>query len=158
MAFNDPLRGRQQRLPSQIPPMAAAGRQYVLMPELPAAMEGHTLGAQPVPQFGVPLRATTFPANLADANQPYLQQPFTNNFQPQAPQTYGASPAARYMAATQAAAGTGGQTGGQTSGQPVSPVAVAAPAAPAPQPSPGARRQRGNLSPVAGPSATPGAG
>lgn len=82
------------------------------MPESPLVMTGHPLGAQPVPGFGSP-RATSYSSNMAPANEQFSQQPFANQVPRQQASIYGTSPAAQYIAATQAASAQANMAGGQ---------------------------------------------
>ena len=114
MTYYDPLRGRP-RLPflqTTVPSMAGTGSPYMRIPESPVVMTGHLLGAQPVPGFGSP-RAMSFSSNMAPANQQFAQQPFANQVPTQPTSTYGTSPAAQYIAATQAASAQANMPGGQ---------------------------------------------
>ena len=113
MTYYDPLHGRQRLSSLQItPPMAGSSQPYVLMPESPTVMSGHPLGAPPVPQFGTP-RAMSYVSNRAPANQQFVQQPFANQAPAQPTSTLGTSPAAQYIAATQAASAQAGMAGGE---------------------------------------------
>src|SRR5579863_4653907 len=101
-SYYDQLRGRQRfsSLPT-IPGMAGAGSQYPQMPGSSNMIGGQPLGGAPILPFGAH-RAMTHPAHLAAANQQYAQQQYMNQV-PQAAPIYGSSPAAQYIAATQAA-------------------------------------------------------
>ena len=113
MTYNDPFRGRPRLSALHIPPpVPGTGSTYILMPESPTVMTGHPHGALPVPQFGAP-RAMSYPSNIAAANQQFAQQPFANQVPVQPTAIYGTSPAAQYIAATQAASAQAGMVGGQ---------------------------------------------
>ena len=113
MTYYDPLRARRRLSSLQPTPyIAGTGGPYMRMPEFPPLMSGQPLGAQPIPQFGTP-RAVGFPPHVAAPNQQFAQQPFANQVPAQAGSIHGTSPAAQYMAATEAAGNQSGMAGGQ---------------------------------------------
>src|SRR5436190_5176679 len=113
MTYYDPLRARRRLSSLQPTPyIAGTGGPYMRMPEFPPLMSGQPLGAQPIPQFGTP-RAVGFPPHVAAPNQQFAQQPFANQVPAQAGSIHGTSPAAQYMAATEAAGNQSGMPGGE---------------------------------------------
>lgn len=108
MAYYDPLTG-QRRLSNlqTTPAMAGAGSQYVQSPNM---MGGQPLGATPASLYGTP-RTLAHPSLAAAAGQPYGQQQYIPQVAPQPSSLYGTSPAAQYIAATNAAGA--GLNGGQ---------------------------------------------
>ena len=99
MAYYDPLAGRRVPSIQTAPMIAGAGSQFA---QSPTVMGGQTLGATPASMYGTP-RAMTHPTLAASTGQPYGQQPYIPQVAPQASAVYGTSPAAQYLAATQAA-------------------------------------------------------
>ena len=139
MTFYDPLTG-QRRLSNlqAAPAIPGAGAQYL---QSPAMMGGQTLGATPSSVYGAPRTMTHPSLAAATAGQPYGQQQFIPQVAPPVSSVYGTSPAAQYIAATQAASAHLGA--GQPGAAGMTPQAGAAaynPASAAPygiQPQPG---------------------
>lgn len=117
--FNDPRRTGIPQIQTGTP--IVGGSQYLQMPDQsPLASQGLGFPGGARHSFsGIP-RAATIPVHSI-AGQPYMQPQYMPQAAPQTTSTYGTSPAAQYMAATQAAVAQQAEIAGQNpygAGQP----------------------------------------